>query len=59
MQSPVHGEGAWRGCTVPGGDFCPQMGVFLWTQKTNAAPAAVAAGESTVPVSAVSGRWWW
>ena len=35
MQPPVHGEGALRGCTVPGGDFCPRMGVFLWMRKRN------------------------
>ncbi len=37
MQSPVHGEGAWRGRTVPGGDFCPRTGAFLWTRKRNVA----------------------
>jgi len=36
MQPHVHGEGAWRGQAVPGGDFCPRMGVFLWTRKRNA-----------------------
>ena len=36
----------------------PAPAVVPATPAAPAAPAA-AAGESTVPVSAVSGRWWW
>ena len=37
MLPPVHVQGAQRGSPVPGGDFCPQAGAFLWTRKENVA----------------------
>ena len=36
MQPPVHTGGAQRGSSVPGGDFCPRLGVFLWMPQRNA-----------------------
>ena len=35
MLPPVHVQGAQRGSPVPGGDFCPQAGAFLWTRRGN------------------------
>ena len=46
MQPPVHGEGAWCGCTVPGGDFCPQNGYLLWMER-----GALGSREGPVPPS--------
>ena len=36
MQLPVHGDGAQRGSSVPGGGICPRLGVFLWMPQRNA-----------------------
>ena len=35
MQPPVHVEGAFCGSLVPGGDFCPRIGAFLWMRREN------------------------
>ena len=35
MQPPVRVQGTQRGSSVPGGDFCPQAGAFLWMRRGN------------------------